>query len=87
MLSVQNEITRLTRTGRYLHVGKDYPTGLTVFRERVKKEFQKNAHLTDEEDIIKAVARGRWYLSNEIIGAINLKKYRAMRARYVVPEE
>jgi hypothetical protein len=70
-----------------MFVGKDYPTGLQVFRERVKKEFRKNSHLTEEEEIIKAVARGRWYLNNEIIEAIKLKKYRTMRARYSMPEE
>jgi hypothetical protein len=35
-----------------------------------------------EEDIVKAVARGRWYLNNEIIPVIKLRKYRAMRRRY-----
>ena len=72
---------------RYLLVGRDYPLGMTRFRELTKEGFRKHAHLSEEEEIIKQVARGRWYLNNELIAVIKFKKYRAMRARYVVPEE
>jgi len=41
-----------------------------------------NQHLTSEDDIVHAVARGRWYVKNELMGAIQLRKYRAMRKRY-----
>eukprot|EP00047_Mylnosiga_fluctuans_P005842 m.243052 g.243052 ORF g.243052 m.243052 type:complete len:119 (+) comp14157_c0_seq1:49-405(+) len=72
---------------RYILAGRDYPTGLASFRELVKQSFRKNAHLTNEEDIIHTVARGRWYLSNEIIPVIRLRKYRTMRARYGNPDD
>ena len=48
----------------------------------LQEAFFANAHLDNEEDIIHAVARGRWYLKNEVIGAIQLKKYRTLRKRY-----
>ena len=67
---------------RYLLVGKDYPAGLSVVRRRAKEIFLKNADLDDEKEIRKAVHRGRWYLKNEIMGVIKLKKYRAMKSRY-----
>lgn len=41
-----------------------------------------NAHLTDDFEIKKAVARGRWYVRNELTGIIKLKKYRVMKSRY-----
>ena len=47
-----------------------------------QEEFRKNAHLTEEVDIKRAVARGRWYVRNEMAGMIMLAKYRAMKRRY-----
>eukprot|EP00816_Leptocylindrus_hargravesii_P002157 CAMPEP_0196819026 /NCGR_PEP_ID=MMETSP1362-20130617/68649_1 /TAXON_ID=163516 /ORGANISM="Leptocylindrus danicus, Strain CCMP1856" /LENGTH=98 /DNA_ID=CAMNT_0042197359 /DNA_START=252 /DNA_END=548 /DNA_ORIENTATION=+ len=35
----------------------------------------------DEKDLLKAVARGR-YMIREMIGVIQLKKYRTMKQRY-----
>ncbi len=61
--------------------GRDYPAGLSVVRERAKEEFRRNAHLTDAEDILRELARGRWYLK-ELQATNALHKYRAMRARY-----
>ena len=48
----------------------------------IKEYFQQNAHLTDDFEIKRAVARGRWYVRNEITGVIKLKKYRTMKQRY-----
>lgn len=56
--------------------------GLAVVRPRVKKAFKENAQLTDEEEIVRAVAKGRWFVNNEMVGVIKLKKYRTMKARY-----
>ena len=72
---------------RYLLVGRDYPLETAVYREQVKNGFRKNAHLSTEDEIVHAVARGRWYLNNEVIGVIKLRKYRTMRARYGGGEE
>ncbi len=67
---------------RYLLAGRDYPAGLDYVREKTKQAFRENSHLTSEEDILKAVGRGRWYLANEIIPIIQFKKYRSLRERY-----
>ena len=65
-----------------LIVGADYPGGLDVVKRKAKEYFQMNAHLTDDFEIKKAVARGRWYVRNELTGIIKLKKYRVMKSRY-----
>eukprot|EP00038_Savillea_parva_P007943 m.173455 g.173455 ORF g.173455 m.173455 type:complete len:80 (-) comp13698_c0_seq1:69-308(-) len=67
---------------RIIVVGREYPGGLEVVRRKAKEHFRANAHLTEEEDIRKAVSRGRWYVNNELVGVIKLKKYRTMAHRY-----
>ena len=67
---------------RVLVVGREWPGGLDYVRKKAKEEFRKNAHLTEESDIKRAVARGRWYVRNEMAGMIMLAKYRAMKRRY-----
>ena len=62
-------------------VGKDYPQGLSHVRERAKKAFIKNSALTEEDDIMRAVATGRWWVK-ELIGIVQLRKYRTLRQRY-----
>lgn len=66
---------------RFLHVGRDYPRGLGYVREKAKTAIQNNAAMTDEKEIKLAVSKGRWWV-NELIGVVQLKKYRAMRNRY-----
>jgi hypothetical protein len=66
---------------RVLHVGKDYPGGLAYVRQRAKGDFARNAGLTEERDILAAVHRGRWWV-NEMVGVVQLRKYRAMAQRY-----
>uniref|UniRef100_K3X1X6 Complex 1 LYR protein domain-containing protein n=1 Tax=Globisporangium ultimum (strain ATCC 200006 / CBS 805.95 / DAOM BR144) TaxID=431595 RepID=K3X1X6_GLOUD len=66
---------------RFLHVGKDYPLGLPYVREKVKTAFLKNRDLTDPLEIKKAIHKGRWMVQ-EMIGVIQLKKYRTLNARY-----
>ena len=67
---------------RIIMVGRDYPGGMDIVRRKTKEYFRKNSDLTESEDILRAVNSGRWYLKNEIIGVIQLKKYRAMKGRY-----
>ena len=67
---------------RILVVGRDYPAGLEHVRERAKAEFGKRAGLTDDVDIKRAIAYGR-YMVKEMIGVVQLKKYRTMKKRYV----
>lgn len=66
---------------RFLVVGRDYPRGLAFVRTKVKEAMFRNAHLTDEDDLMRAVAKGRWWVK-ELIGVVQLKKYRTLRARY-----
>ena len=51
-------------------------------RERAKAEFGKRAALTDDVQIKRAIAYGR-YMVKEMIGVVQLKKYRTMKKRYV----
>ena len=67
---------------RILVVGRDYPAGLDHVRERAKAEFGKRAALTDDVEIKRAIAYGR-YMVKEMIGVVQLKKYRTMKKRYV----
>ena len=67
---------------RILVVGRDYPAGLDHVRERAKAEFGKRAGLTDDVDIKRAIAYGR-YMVKEMIGVVQLKKYRTIKKRYV----
>ena len=67
---------------RILVVGRDYPAGLEHVRERAKAEFGKRAALTDDVQIKRAIAYGR-YMVKEMIGVVQLKKYRTMKKRYV----
>ena len=64
------------------YVALDYPGGAEVVRRRAREQFYKNASLTSELEIKRAVARGRWYIRNELVGVIKLKKYRQLKRRY-----
>ncbi|KAI0124436.1 LYR family protein [Xylariales sp. AK1849] len=61
-----------------LNLGKEYPQGLDYFRPRLHKAFMANAHLRDEEDIRKGIARASFVRK----GAYYLKRYRTLRKRY-----
>lgn len=62
-------------------VGRDYPLGLSYIRNRVKIEFYKNRDLTNEDELVRAIYYGR-YMVKEMIGVIQLKKYRTLQKRY-----
>ncbi|CAH0480327.1 unnamed protein product [Peronospora belbahrii] len=66
---------------RFLFVGRDYPLGLAYTREKVKDAFFQNRKLTDPVLIKKAIKRGRWMV-REMVGVIQLKKYRTLNSRY-----
>lgn len=70
---------------RFLHVGKDYPLGLSYVREKVKLAFFTNRDLQDPVEIKKAIRKGRWMVQ-EMIGVIQLKKYRTLNSRYTSEE-
>ena len=88
---------------RALHVGKNYPTGMDHVREVWKKAIRNpencpscysstNCHHVQldhpncKEEILQAVNRGR-VMVKEMIGVIQLKKYRTMKQRYGDTEE
>jgi len=66
---------------RFLLVGRDYPAGLAVVKEKVKKEFFTNRDLKEELDIFRAVAKGRYFV-REIMAINQLHKYRALKKTY-----
>mmetsp|Transcript_26663 Transcript_26663/g.77591 ORF Transcript_26663/g.77591 Transcript_26663/m.77591 type:complete len:98 (+) Transcript_26663:127-420(+) len=66
---------------RFIIVGREYPIPPPFVRDKAAKAFEANAHLTDFVEVKRAVARGRWMV-RELIGVIQLKKYRTMRKRY-----
>ena len=66
---------------RILLVGREYPLGLPWVKKKAKAWFLQNQELTETVDINRAVATGR-YMVKEMIGVIQLKKYRAMKQRY-----
>ena len=66
---------------RFLHVGRDYPRGLAFVRAKAKAAFFANAALRDDDAVLRAVAKGRWWVK-ELVGVVQLRKYRALRARY-----
>mmetsp|Transcript_12817 Transcript_12817/g.15682 ORF Transcript_12817/g.15682 Transcript_12817/m.15682 type:complete len:110 (+) Transcript_12817:511-840(+) len=75
---------------RAIVVGRDYPLGLEYVRNTWKKALQDPNNSTfenikdtklQEKELRKAVGRGR-YAIREMIGVIQLKKYRTMRRRY-----
>ena len=67
---------------RILLVGKDYPLGLPYVKTKAKQQFYANAHLVkDRKEFQQAIVSGRWQVK-EMIGVIQLKKYRTMNQRY-----
>lgn len=83
---------------RALVVGRDYPLGLPYVRETWKKALRRPENcpscylptnsppgakrsLECEKEIRKAVGKGR-YMVKEMIGVIQLKKYRTLKKRY-----
>jgi hypothetical protein len=85
---------------RALHVGKDYPLGMDYVRNTWKQALRNPEncpscytnngipHLSRdhcEQELHKAVGKGR-YMIREMIGVIQLKKYRSMKQRYDAPD-
>lgn len=69
---------------RFLFVGKDYPLGLNWVREKAKVGIFEHREITDEVEIRRKVARGR-FMVRELKAVIKFKKYRTMKKRYDPP--
>ncbi|KAI9190502.1 hypothetical protein H9P43_001936 [Blastocladiella emersonii ATCC 22665] len=73
----------ITMYKELLFLGRDYPhaEGFPWFRRKLKGAFQKNAGLTDEDDIKRALMHAE-YVKKEIETLYYLKKYRSVQKRY-----
>ncbi|KAL8342231.1 hypothetical protein RB598_003909 [Gaeumannomyces tritici] len=43
-----------------LNLGRDYPLGFDYFRPRLHKAFMSNAHLRDDQEIRRGIARAQF---------------------------
>lgn len=75
---------------RVVWVGRDYPTGLSHVKEVWKPAMRNPENCPswygphaprDEEELLRAVHKGRQAVK-EMVGVIQLKKYRSMKQRY-----
>lgn len=66
-----------------LYMGRDWPQGYDVFRERTKRVFLKNSGETDPVKVRKFIDLGN-YVLKEIEALYKLKKYRTLKRRYYV---
>jgi hypothetical protein len=64
-----------------LNLGRNYPQGYEYFRNRLHKAFASQAHLNDDEQIRKGIARAE-FVKKEIEALYYLKRYRTLKQRY-----
>lgn len=62
-------------------MGREWPQGYDVFRERTRNVFLKNSTESDPTKIRKSVDLGN-YVLKEIEALYKLKKYRTLKRRY-----
>ena len=81
---------------RVVWVGRDYPTGLAhvkaVWKPAMRHPpncpswYDNNSNMGDEEELLRAVHKGRAAVK-EMMGVIQLKKYRTLKQRYDNPQD
>jgi len=79
--------TRLRALTLYkeLHrLGRDYPDPSYDFHGRIRRMYEKNRHLTDQEEIEKALRLGD-YIKKETLALYSLRKYRHLKRMYPEP--
>ncbi|GFN15841.1 electron transfer flavoprotein regulatory factor 1 [Aspergillus tubingensis] len=64
-----------------LFLGRNYPLGYEYYRNRLHKAFSSQAHLDNEEQIRKGIARAE-FVKKEIEALYYLKRYRTLKQRY-----
>ena len=64
-----------------LYMGREWPQGYDVFRERTKRVFVMNSSETDPVKVLKSIDLGN-YVLKEIEALYKLKKYRTLKRRY-----
>ncbi|OCH93079.1 hypothetical protein OBBRIDRAFT_750315 [Obba rivulosa] len=81
--------TRLRVIALYkeLHrLGREYPDPAYNFHGKLRGLFEKNRHLTDEQEIEKAIKLGE-YIRNETLALYSLRKYRHLKRAYPANEQ
>ncbi|CAN0228576.1 unnamed protein product [Ectocarpus sp. 6 AP-2014] len=69
---------------RFVLASRRHPSGEAWFKDKAKEAMQRNALLSSEEDIRRAVARGRRVV-RDAEEFSKFSRYRAMRRRYSDP--
>ncbi|PYH91474.1 LYR motif-containing protein 5A [Aspergillus ellipticus CBS 707.79] len=64
-----------------LFLGRNYPLGYDYYRTRLHKAFSSQAHLDNEEQIRKGIARAEFVKKGEL-SRYYLKRYRTLKQRY-----
>ncbi|RYO77823.1 hypothetical protein DL766_008674 [Monosporascus sp. MC13-8B] len=77
---------RTRREAELLHLGKDYPQGFSYFRPRLHRAFMANAHLQDEGDVRRGIARAEFVKKVEKLTRVLLIK-RSKRCKYTAETE
>jgi hypothetical protein len=54
-------------------MGREYPLGYQYFRDRLHRAFAGQAHLTDEEQIRKGIARAEFVKKGETFQRLSLR--------------
>ncbi|KAG2035857.1 hypothetical protein BDR03DRAFT_961150 [Suillus americanus] len=78
-----SKATRLRALALYkeLHrLGRDYEPSYD-FHGKLRRLFEKNRNLTDDEEIEKALKFGE-YIKNETLALYSLRKYRHLKRMY-----
>ncbi|KAG2756730.1 hypothetical protein CY34DRAFT_424067 [Suillus luteus UH-Slu-Lm8-n1] len=78
-----SKATRLRALALYkeLHrLGRDYEPSYD-FHGKLRRLFEKNRNLTDDEEIEKALRLGE-YIKNETLALYSLRKYRYLKRMY-----
>lgn len=78
-----SKATRLRTLALYkeLHrLGRDYEPSYD-FHGKLRRLFEKNRNLTDDEEIEKALRLGE-YIKNETLALYSLRKYRYLKRMY-----
>ena len=66
---------------RFILAARRHPSGEVWYKDKVREALQRNALLSSDEDIKRAVARGR-RLVRDTEEFSKFSRYRAMRRRY-----
>ena len=64
-----------------LYLGRDYPDGFDVFRNRLQKAFRKNSSERDPKKVAQLITQAEFVIK-EIEALYMLRKYRSLKRRY-----